>query len=283
MAKKPRKSISLSQNFLNKSQLAHSLVRESSISLNDLVYEIGPGKGILTVELAQIARQVVAIEKDRALGYKLKGVCRHLPNVKIVIGDFLRHHVSAKEYKIFANIPYHITAKIVRKILFVAPSPSEAYLIVQKKAAEKFAGTPTETQFSLLTKPKFELKIIRHLQRTDFTPVPNVDSVLLHIKKRGNPLFNHDEYSFYQTFVCFGFSGRKRNLRLTFKPIFTYTQWKRLSKNLSFPINAKPTTLTIEQWLGLFEFFQHGVSDTKQTRIREFGSGQGKKIPYNRK
>ncbi len=268
MAKKPRKQITLAQNFLRNSRFVRLLINISSIKPSDTVYEIGPGHGIITAELAQTAHKVIAIEKDPMLVQQLRERFRHLHNVEIIANDFLQYHIPDREYKIFANIPYNITADIVRKILYVPPVPNEAYLVMQKEAAEKFAGSPKEAQFSILAKPLFNLQIIRGLRRTDFIPVPNVDSVLLHIKKRRLLLVREEDTPLYRNFVRYGFGGWKKNLKLTFKLFFTHRQWKRLSKDLHFPLDVTPSELTFEQWLGLFECFKQRVPSHKQMIVK---------------
>ena len=187
-----------------------------------------------------------------------------MDNIQIIAHDFLRYQIRAEEYKIFANIPYNLTADIVRKVLYTPPLPSEAYLIMQKEAAEKFSGSPRETQFSVLAKPLFDIRIIRELRRTDFEPVPNVDSVLLQIKKRQSPLIRKEDEFLYGRVVRYGFGTWKNSLKLIFKPVFTYDQWKHLSKDLQFPLNVIPSKLTFEQWLGLFRCFKERVPSNKQ-------------------
>jgi 23S rRNA (adenine-N6)-dimethyltransferase len=268
MAKKPTKQIALAQNFLKSSKLVHQLLDASSITSLDTVYEIGAGRGVITAELARVARRVVAIEKDAVLMQRLHCRFQAVNNVQTIESDFLRYRITDKEYKIFANIPYNLTADIVRKILYVHPIPNDAYLIVQKEAAEKFAGYPKETQFSILAKPLFTFQIVCELRRTDFEPVPNVDSVLLHIHKRFPPLIRGEDVSLYRRFIRFGFGRWKKNLKSAFKPIFTYEQWKHLSKDFHFPLDATPTELTFEQWLGLFDCFKHRVSIEKQTYLK---------------
>ena len=270
MARKPSKQITLAQNFLRSSKLVRRLLQASSITACDVVYEIGPGGGIITAELAQIARRAIAIEKDPILVQHLRKRFQDFDNVEIIANDFLQYHISDKEYKIFASIPYNITADIVRKILYTPPMPKEAYLIMQREAAEKFSGNPRETQFSLLAKPLVDIQIIRGLRKTDFEPMPNVDSVLLHIKKRDSLLLREEELCLYRHFVRYGFGRWKSSLKLIFKPIFTYQQWKRLSKQLHFPLDATPSTLTFEQWLGLFECFKQRVPGNKQAYIRRW-------------
>ena len=269
MAKKSHQQIILAQNFLRSSQLVRVLLDTSSIESCDIVYEIGSGCGIITAELARIARKVIAIEKDPVLVRQLRERFQGVDNVEIMANDFLQYRIPNREYKILANIPYNITADIVRKILYTPPAPSEAYLVMQKEAAEKFSGSPSETQFSILAKPLFHLQIIRELRRTDFEPVPNVDSVLLHIKKRHSLLVREEDTFLYRNFVRYGFGRWKNSLKLIFKPIFTYQQWKRLSKDLHFPLDATPSKLTFEQWLGLFECFRQRVPSHKQAYIKK--------------
>ena|ERR1700752_604039 len=268
MSKKSHKQVFLAQNFLKNSKLVSSLLDTSSIASCDIVYEIGPGRGIITAELARSARKVIAIEMDPMLARQLGSRFQDVDNVEVIANDFLQYHIPHREYKIFANIPYNITADIVRKILYTPPVPSEAYLIMEKEAAQKFSGTPRETQFSILAKPLFEFQIIRELRKTDFVPVPHVDSVLLRIKKRPSLIVQTEDISLYHSFIRYGFGRWKHNLKLIFKPIFTYPQWKHLSKDLCFPLDATPSHLTFEQWLGLFECFKQRVPRNKQTCIQ---------------
>jgi 23S rRNA (adenine-N6)-dimethyltransferase len=265
---KNEKQIALAQNFLRSSKLVRSLLEAGSIEAADIVYEIGPGRGIITAELAQIARKVIAIEKDSDLARRLCERFQDVDNVQIIVSDFLRYHVPDREYKIFANIPYNLTADIVRKILYTSPVPVEAYLIMQKEAAQKFSGSPRETQFSVLAKPMFDIRILRELRRTDFEPVPRVDSVLLRIKKREVALVRQEDAFLYRRFVQYGFGTWKRNLKSIFKPVFSYEQWKHLSRDLHFPLDTIPSQLTFEQWLGLFKCFKQRVPGNKQAYIK---------------
>ena len=260
--------MTLAQNFLRSSALVRSLLNTSFIGTGDIVYEIGPGRGIITAELARIARKVVAIEKDPDLAQRLCQRFQDVDNVQIIADDFLRYHIPDRKYKIFANIPYNLTADIVRKILYTPPVPDEAYLVMQKEAAEKFSGSPCETQFSVLVKPVFDIRIIRQLSKTDFEPVPRVDSVLLHIKKRDAALVREEDASLYRRFVHYGFGTWKYSLKLIFKPVFSYEQWKHLSRDLHFPLDAIPSKLTFEQWLGLFECFKQRVTRNKQAYVK---------------
>ncbi len=268
MAKKSTKRMMLAQNFLKSSKLVCSLLAGSSIGPDDLVYEIGPGRGIITAELARIARKVIAVEKDPGLAQFLRRRFQRVDNVNIIASDYLQYRIPDREYKIFASIPYNVTAGIMRKILYTPSVPGEAYLVMQREAAEKFAGRPRETQFSILAKPYFDIRIVRQLRRTDFEPVPHVDSVLLQIKKRQVELICREDVFLYRCFVHYGFGTWKHSLKLIFKPVFTYPQWKHLSEDLRFPLDVIPSGLTFEQWLGLFECFKQRVPRNKQVKIK---------------
>lgn len=255
-----RKQILLAQNFLKSPKLVQRLVMMSSIGLHDTVYEIGPGKGIITAALAGVAGRVVAIEKDPELVRCLRKRFNMVENVSVVEKDFLNFsfHVcpTDTEYKVFANIPYNRTAQIVRKILYERSRLCEAYLIMQKEPARKFSGSPRDTLFSILVKPFFDFQILVELKRTDFWPMPNVDSVFLSIKRRSRPLIEAQDVAFYREFVRYGFASWKPNLKLAFKRVFTYKQWKRFARDLGFPLNARPTDLSVDQWIGLFQAFK---------------------------
>ena len=257
METRQHRRVCLAQNFLRSPKLAHRLVGMSKIGPGDIVYEIGPGNGIITAVLASIARQVIAIEKDPELVQRLRERFRLLVNVEIVEKDFLEYSFRncASEYKIFGNIPYNITSQIVRKILYERCNVREAHLILQKEAAKKFAGFPRESLCSILAKPFFEFDILYELRRTDFRPVPAVDSVLLSITRCSRPLLEMHEVASYRDFVQYGFARWKPNLKLAFKNVFTYKQWKRLARDLRFPVNATPTELSFEQWLELYRGF----------------------------
>jgi 16S rRNA A1518/A1519 N6-dimethyltransferase RsmA/KsgA/DIM1 with predicted DNA glycosylase/AP lyase activity len=252
--------IRLAQNFLRSPGLVRRLVSMSRIGPSDTVYEIGPGNGIITAALASVARQVIAIEKDPDLVRRLRERFRPLDNVVIVEKDFVAYsfrarHTRTSGFKIFANIPYNSTAQILRKILYERSNLNEAYLILQKEAAKKYSGCPRETLLSLLAKPFFEFQMLSDLRRTDFWPIPNVDSVLLSIKRRTRPLIEPQDLAPYRDFVQYGFGRWKPNLKLAFKHVFTYQQWKHLARDLAFPLNATPTELSFHQWLDLYRAF----------------------------
>jgi 23S rRNA (adenine-N6)-dimethyltransferase len=263
---KLRNSIRYSQNFLKEKGLIEQLVGNSSLTNDDTVFEIGSGKGIITGVLSSCCRSVTAIETDPSLVGELKRKFQTASNVQVQQADFLTYSLPLTSYKVFSNIPFNITADIIRKLLSAPNPPDDSYLIVQQEAASKFAGAPfgKETLFSVLIKPWYELAITYNFKRSDFMPEPNVNIVLLQIKKRPNPLIITNESQQYKDFVVFAFNRSNPNLKKGLQHIFTSTQLTQIARNLRFEPSITPTKLTFDQWLGLFQAFVALVDSRKK-------------------
>jgi 23S rRNA (adenine-N6)-dimethyltransferase len=267
-----------SQNRLRSRKLIGKLIDESSIVKGDLVYDIGAGCGIISAELAKRQARVIAIEQDNRLYNKLKQKLVSNPLVIVRHGDFLTEPMPEQErYKVFANIPFMLTADIVRKLLFSQNPPDDCYLIMQREAARKFAGIPRETLFSLLLKPWFDFSLWHSFRKTDFFPVPAVDIVLLQIKRREEALVVTEYTNLYRDFLAYSFNQGKPTLKNALSSIFTYPQFARLSKDLGFPSESGPTDLSFRQWLGLFNFFFNKVDSERKERI----TGAGKQLQWH--
>ncbi len=262
-----RASVKFSQNFTVNGPLVSDLVRQSSITPKDLVYEIGPGTGVITSELAKVSGQVVAIEIDKNLFDKLKIKLANSNKVEIQYGDFRTIPLPKQPYKVFSNIPFNITAPIIKKITESENPPEDTYLFVQIESADKFCGFSKETQASLLLKPWFDLSIVYHFKKNDFRPIPNVDIVLLRIEKRNQPLVGLNDVQLYRDFIVYSFNQWKPTLKEALKSIFSDTQFTRLSNDLKFSSKAKPTELSFNQWLGLFNFFIKGMDLSKRAIV----------------
>jgi 23S rRNA (adenine-N6)-dimethyltransferase len=260
------------QNFLKDPCLVASLLARCSIDHNDVVYEIGPGKGIITEQLARCCKQVVAIEKDPRLSALLLRQFADIPNITIHEGDFLHYHLPRKPYKVFANIPFNITTAIVTRLTTAEHPPEDAYLVMQKEAADRFLGRPHESLYSILLKPWFEVQIVHRFRRKDFVPEPRVDVVMLRLRKRGPPLIKRADRQSFRDFVVYSFTTWRPTLSDILKGIFTRQQLQRMRKELYIDLDATPTSLTFEQWLNVFECFKN--VGNRQARHTIMGSEQ---------
>ncbi|MCG8514426.1 MAG: 23S ribosomal RNA methyltransferase Erm [Halanaerobiales bacterium] len=260
-----------SQNFLHSSNLVIDLINKSKLTAEDHVLEIGPGKGIITEELAKRCRKITAIEYDKTLYQTVKNKFLNRKNIEIIQQDFLKYDLtSINNYKVFANIPFHITSAIVRKLTASSNPPRVAYLIMQREAAWKYAGSPYyhESLSSLLLKPYFDLELIHQFQKTDFIPVPRVNIVMLQLKKKKGLWPERKQSSLYQDFIAYVFRQSNQGLKNKCKNIFSYQQLKSLSRNCGFNLRANPTDLSFDQWYQLFQFFDNTLTEKKQRLVQ---------------
>ena len=253
MSASARPSVQLSQNFLTNSRLVASLLDRFDLGADSVVYEIGPGKGIITEQLALRFRRVIAIEKDQRLAASLMRKFGDWPNVTIHPGDFLGYPLPHNSYNVFANIPFNITAAIVTKLTTVENPPEVAYLAMQREAGRMFIGKPQESLRTILLKPWFETEIVHRFQRSDFAPAPRVDVVMLRLRKRGPPLVGEMDRPFFRNFVVYVFTHGQPAGANPLTNLFPGRQRAALERTLGIDLTARPTSLTFAQWLRLFE------------------------------
>jgi 23S rRNA (adenine-N6)-dimethyltransferase len=250
-------NILYAQNFLRSPALVVSLLDKCDIGVGDVVYEIGPGKGILTEQLALRCKQVVAIEKDPHLAELLWQRFAGWPHVTIHQGDFLEYLLPLhRPYKVVANIPFNSTAAIVNRLTMAERPPVDAYLAMQREAAEALLGMPHESLRSLLLKPWFEVEVVHRFRRGDFVPVPRVDVVMLRLRKRGPPLVSSRERRCFRDFAVYVFTAWRPTLCATLTTIFTGQQLRHLRHDLGFDLDITPTSIPFGQWLTMFEYFK---------------------------
>ncbi len=230
-----------SQHFLRSPRLVKELVGHTSIKRSDLVYDIGAGSGVISSVLAGRCREVVAIEAEPQTAKKLRVNMRKYPNVTVYEGDFLQMQLPSESYKVFANIPFHLSSPILRKLVETGHPPQAIYLIVQKQFADKLLiNTDKFTgQLGAYIAPWFTVRIRKRLLRTDFWPNPNVDTVLVEVKIRDEPLLSREKRINYRQFIEDCFSTPK---------LFQKTS----RQEAGIPLDIKPSQLTARQWVDLY-------------------------------
>lgn len=256
-----RKRISYSQNFLKNRSLVADLIERSSITCNDLVYEIGAGQGIITEELLKKSNRVIAFEIDKNLFGKLSQRFKGNKSLELRNENFLTSSLPAHSYKVFSNIPFNITADVIRKLIQSANPPEDSYLIVQNEAAKKFIGKPytdRNSQMAVLLKPWFYLEVLHKFNRQDFYPIPQVDIVLLRVKKLEKPLVSEKLMGEYQDFVVYVFNQFKPNIIEGLSAVFGRQAILSLSKIIGFSPTSKPSELDYRHWLNLFNSYSQG-------------------------
>lgn len=244
--------LTVTQNFLRSAKLVNLLLQRSSIGLDDLVVEIGPGTGIITERLAASCRQVLAVEKDPVLARGLRRRLAGYENVALFESDILAFPMPISPYKVFASIPFNVTAAIVEQITNEATAPDDAFLVVQAAAANRFLGQPRETLAALLLKPWFEPTIFHRFRRHDFLPAPRVDVVMLRLKKRGPPLVANDQAQWYRDVVTAISTSWQPTIAVALTKLIGRSPADALARQTGLDLDRPPMLLPFPNWLALF-------------------------------
>ena len=206
---------SLGQHWLRDRSVLEHIADLAEVTADDTVLEIGPGLGTLTSELLRRAQNVVAVEFDEALARKLPG---QFPgkNLKVVNQDVLSFDLSQMPpgYKVAANVPYYITSKIVQLLMTAANKPSIAVLLVQKEVAERLAAKPGDMSILAVSAQLYADVYLGDVVPAElFTPPPKVDSQVVVLQTREQPLFTDITEKEYFRVVKAGFSAKRKKLR----------------------------------------------------------------------
>ena len=186
------------QNFLIDRVHLMRVVEAAGIGPDDGVFEIGPGVGTLTLELARRAARVVSVELDRGVVPILREVTAPFPNVVVVEGDALKLDLNVAlppllgppPYRVAANIPYNITSPLLIQLLNSKSLFASITLMVQKEVAQRLAAKPGEDDYGALTVfvgYHAEVALIGIVPRGAFFPAPRVDSAIIHLTPRRTP------------------------------------------------------------------------------------------------
>ena len=244
--------VAYAQNFLHSRRLVDELVERSGIGAEDVVIEIGPGKGIITAALAGRARHVLAIEKDPHHAAILRQRFATRPNVTLFACDALAFPLPETPYKVFANIPYRLTAAIVAKLTSGVAPPVEAYLTVQREAAARFAGLDGATMVSIGLAPWFAVDIVYTFRRRDFVPQPAVESVLLRIARRPDPLIDWEERERFRDVVEAVFTAWQPTIEHALGTHCPKRIVAELRRRLGASLAVRPSAAAVGLWVALY-------------------------------
>lgn len=210
---------SLGQNFLMHARIAERIALVAKLASDAVVFEIGPGTGMLTRELLKLAKKVIALEADADLCQALRtDFSNEIANgrLELIHGDIRAFDIAVlpKGYALAANIPYYLTGEIFRKFLESDNQPDSMTLLVQKEVADRIARSKKESILSLSVKaygtPKREFVV----PRGAFRPAPNVDSAVLAVRdiSRRNFPTRADEKRFFEL-LHVGFAHKRKFVR----------------------------------------------------------------------
>ena len=212
---------SLGQNFVIDGNTCRKIVRLANINNTDVVLEIGPGLGSLTIALLPEAREVIAVEIDRRLASQLaetmqNKIPNHASKLQIINEDAqLVNELPQLPTALVANLPYNISVPVILHLLEKFPSINKGLVMVQAEVAQRLAAKPGNKIYgtpSVKAKWWAEMSIAGNVSREVFWPVPNVDSLLVGFQRGESP---GDEALRVKTFTVIdaAFSQRRKMLR----------------------------------------------------------------------
>ncbi|HOZ16473.1 MAG TPA: 16S rRNA (adenine(1518)-N(6)/adenine(1519)-N(6))-dimethyltransferase RsmA [Candidatus Portnoybacteria bacterium] len=258
----------MGQNFLIDKNILNKIIKTADIKSNDVILEIGPGPGMLTIELAKKAKKIVTIEKDKKMCVILQKILdvKNIKNVEIINTDILKifnsqfsifNKFSITNYKIVANIPYYLTSPLIRKFLETDNPPSEIILMIQKEVAERICAKPPKMSLlSVAVQFYAKPEIIALVSKNCFYPAPKIDSAIIKIIPQANTNYDKsdrkiDTEKFFRL-VKTGFSAKRKMLFNNLKSEFQSSNVKSILKNIGLNPNCRAENLSIDDWIKLY-------------------------------
>jgi 16S rRNA (adenine1518-N6/adenine1519-N6)-dimethyltransferase len=262
---KPKKS--LGQNFLIDRNIQRKIICACNLSKEDIVLEIGSGRGDLTAQLAQRAKKVYALEIDQRLYPFLQQALGVYDNCQIIKNDILKFNISKflqdnrirKKIKVIGNIPYYISSPIIEHLIGYRQVIDTAFITVQKefgRRAKASAGSKEYGSFSCFVQYYCACKILFEIKRNSFKPAPNVDSCFLSLEFREKPpvLIKNEEALF--KLIRTAFNQRRKTLRNSLDGLVPQDKLKDFLQGESIDKNARPEELSLEQFASLINYLK---------------------------
>jgi 16S rRNA (adenine1518-N6/adenine1519-N6)-dimethyltransferase len=210
-----RPSKALGQNFLHDQKIVRRIVDVAEVGPESDVVEIGPGLGILTAELVQRARSVIAIELDSRLAARIR---QHFGDVvRVIEGDVLEvdlnQIVPSGPYLVVANLPYSIATAAIQRLMESEHPPSRMVIMVQREVAERMTARPPQMSILAVAVQFFGQARMRfRIGAGAFIPRPRVESAVVQIDRRDHPLLPREDHPGFFRLVRAGFAQRRKRL-----------------------------------------------------------------------
>ena len=245
------------QNFLKDKNILENIVNKAMIDSDTLVIEIGVGAAALTSYLKEKSKYVVGYEIDNTLKDILNDKLGNCSNVEIIFDDFLNRNIKEdikkydyKKIYVVANLPYYITTPIIEKIINDKLGVDKIVIMVQKEVGDRFNAKVGSKEYNSLTiflNYYFEISKLMNVSRNSFVPAPNVDSVVIEMKKRENEYNVNNEELFFK-FVRDAFKFKRKNLKNNLKN-YDLEKIEKVLNKFNKDLTVRAESLTIEEFI----------------------------------
>jgi 16S rRNA (adenine1518-N6/adenine1519-N6)-dimethyltransferase len=255
---RPRRS--LSQNFLTDAGALDAIVAAAELEPGDRVVEIGPGLGVLTRRLLAAGASVLAVELDPRLAEWLRAELGAVPGFELIEGDALNLDPDAMfpglDFKLVANIPYHITSPLLHAFLEGERPPTLAVVLVQAEVAERVAAPAGQMSYlSVFVQNVASADVVARVPAAAFEPAPKVDSAVLRLRRRAEPVIppGTQRETFYRL-VQAGFRQRRKQLHNALSRELPVSREALGQAFVACEIDPerRAQTLSVDEWRCLF-------------------------------
>lgn len=254
------------QNFLIDTTVLERIINAADITKEDCVLEIGPGIGTMTQYLAESAREVVAVEIDKALIPILEDTLSEYENVTIINEDILKMDIAGlaeeknggKPIKVVANLPYYITTPIIMGLFESHVPLKNITIMVQKEVADRMKvgpGTKDYGALSLAVQFYAKPEIVANVPPNCFIPRPNVGSAVIRLTRHEAPPVEVEDEKKMFALIRASFNQRRKTLvnGLTNAPNLNLTKEHvaQTLEKMGLPATIRGEALTLEQFAAL--------------------------------
>jgi len=262
----PRPRKELGQHFLVDSGALQRIVDVAQLSPGDVVLEIGPGTGELTAALLANGARVVAVELDERLSSRLRARFATQESLRVISANVLDHQPEdllaetglGPPYVVVANIPYYITAPILRHFLETSVQPSQLILTVQREVGEGIAARPGSMSLLAVSVQFFaHAEVLFRLGPESFYPPPKVDSAVVRIRVSESPRVEVDNREGFFEVVRAGFRQPRKQLHNALSQGLWLPpgEAEPLLREAGIDPLRRAQTLSLDEWKAVYEAY----------------------------
>ncbi len=254
---------SLSQNFLIDGNIVRKIAACADAKQGDEILEIGPGPGALTEALLMTGAHVTAIEIDPVLSQSLEELKNPFPLFNLIQDDFLKvpleELLGKKQWKVIANLPYHITTPVLMRLLPLYPQIQTITVMVQKEVGMRLVSKPKTSSYNHLALACSFYSTVKScftVEPTCFYPKPKVKSAVVQFHLH-SPLLpaRHSESFFLLTRTAF--QKKRKMLRSSLEELYPKEKILKTLERCHLPPTTRPEELSLAEWLKLFAAFEN--------------------------
>jgi len=287
----PRSRARIGQHFLVDPLVAHDIVEAAQILPSEDVLEVGPGKGALTLGLLERAAHVTAVELDEHLATLLRrrhhgdsrltviasGILEHSPDV------FLAEGGRATPYLVVANLPYYITAPVMRHLLERGPRPTRLVVMVQREVAESMAGRGGLSLLGVSVQVFGAVREVLRVRPQSFDPPPTVESAVVRIDVYAEPLVPEEQIAGFFSVVRAGFRNPRKQLHNSLASGLWLPPGEApgLLEDAGIDPTRRPATLTIAEWQSIFRVYEAARPRFPERSLRDWSARAREESPLD--